>query len=64
MISTSLASALLAAWIISLLVGVSVIRDARPYSDSWTGKGVTFLGAVVLVVALVALGLLTKAMVP
>lgn len=55
MLSTVLVALVLGVWIIVLISGMLLIRDARPYSASRVGKLVAALGALLIIWALVML---------
>jgi hypothetical protein len=52
----------LGAWIIALVLGAILIRDARPYTGSWAGHLIAWLGIGVMLVSLAVLMILTLAL--
>jgi hypothetical protein len=62
-VSTPLAAIVLGVWVAVLIIGVLLIRDARPYSASGTGRLITWLGSGILLVSVAVLLTLTGVLV-
>lgn len=60
-LSNTLLAAVLGAWIISLVMGAVLIREARPHTGSWIGRLIAWLGIGLVLISLAVMLTFTHA---